>query len=76
MVDQRVTDVSKAFGTIDQALALSTLKKYEVEYVFIGQLERLYYPEDGINKFYDMERRGILSLVYGNQEVNIFRVVG
>jgi len=75
MVDERIKDVSKTFGTVDQAMALSTLKKYEVEYVFIGQLEKLYYTEEGIAKFNDMAQRGVLDLVYENQEVNIFKVI-
>ncbi len=76
MVDERVADVNKAFTTTDQAEALSILKKYGVQYIFIGQLEKLYYPTAGLDKFKDMAQKGVLGLVYNNQGVELFKVMG
>ncbi|MSQ14415.1 MAG: phospholipid carrier-dependent glycosyltransferase [Dehalococcoidia bacterium] len=76
MVDERIADVNKAYTTADEAEALSVLKKYGVQFIVIGQLEKLYYPARGIDKFNDMAHRGILASVYQNQDVQIFKVMG
>jgi uncharacterized membrane protein len=45
-----------------------------VSYVIVGQVERLYYPEEGLAKFAQMEGRE-LELVYENPKVQIYRVL-
>ena len=57
------------------------LEKYRISYIYVGALERLYYPEEGISKFEEMESQGLLEVVYpgskdSNPEVTIYRVVG
>ena len=46
-----------------------------MSYVYVGQLERLYYPGVGLSKF-DRMANGPLELVYFNPEVKIYRVTG
>jgi hypothetical protein len=40
----------------------------------VGQVERLYYPEEGIAKFAEMNGRE-LELVYENPKTQIYRVL-
>ena len=74
-VSQRIADVNRIYSTTDASEALSLLRKYGVEYVYVGQLERLYYPLDGIEKF-DAELSEHLDEVYRNEQVRIYRLRG
>ena len=49
------------------------MRKYEVEYVYLGKVERLYYDPAGLAKF-DTGLDGALEQVYQNRDVRIFRV--
>ncbi|HEX8965008.1 MAG TPA: DUF2298 domain-containing protein [Patescibacteria group bacterium] len=48
---QRINDVQTIYTTQDSQTAIALLKKYSVEYVFIGNLEREKYPNIFENKF-------------------------
>ena len=53
---------------------MNLIKKYDVDFIYIGHLERLYYDADGLNKF-DSDNHDWAQLVYSNQEVKIYRTV-
>ncbi len=74
MVTNRIADVNALFGTPDIDQALIILKKYDVEYIYAGQLEWVYYPPAGMNKFAEMAEAGLLDEVYRNDGVSIYRV--
>jgi hypothetical protein len=44
-----------------------------VSYVIVGQLERGYYPPEGIAKFEEMDGQ-YLRLVFGNEGTRIYEV--
>jgi len=69
----RQADVSQFYSDPDPAEALRILKKYQVSYVIVGQLERLYYPPAGLAKF-DDNLGGALELVYDNPGTKIYRL--
>ena len=48
--------------------------KYEVEYIYVGPLERTLYHPDGIRKFELMARLGLLEAIYQNEGVIFYRV--
>ncbi len=50
-VEQRVSEVHDFYMTTDIQHALDFLRKYNVRYIIVGQLERAYYPGPGLNKF-------------------------
>ena len=50
-VGERARDVNRIYATRDPAEALDLMRKYNVEYVYLGRLERLYYPAAGLAKF-------------------------
>ena len=79
-VSVRRADVQAIYSTFDIETAKRLLKKYGVSYIYVGQLERLYYPQTGIDKFEQMARDGLIQPVYPtpnspNSEVRIYRVL-
>ena len=79
-VSVRRADVHSLYSTTDVGNAQRLIEKYGVRYVYVGQLERLYYPQAGLEKFEKMAQDGLLSPVYPtpdspNPEVRIYRVL-
>ena len=74
-VRRRIGQVQRLFTTSSQEEALQILREHDASYIYVGQLERLYYPEAGLTKF-DQMTNGPLEVVYSNQEVTIYRVNG
>ena len=72
-VDGRVRDVNRIYSTTDPTEALSLIRKYGVRYVYVGKLESLYYPCEGLAKF-DGGLSEHLERVYQNGEVSVYRV--
>ena len=75
MVETRLQDVNTFYSTPDLAVAEAILQKYGVSYVIVGQVERLYYPAEGLAKFESMAERS-LEPVYSNPQTVIYHVVG
>ena len=71
-IGERIDDVNRIYSTTDATEALSLMRKYGVEYVYVGQLERLYYPGEGIGKF-DQGLNGHLEEVFQSEHVRIYR---
>ncbi len=71
-VEDRKRDVAAMYSTEDQGQTLDLLKKYQVRYVYVGQLERAFYPGPGLQKFEALAAREALKPVYRNQEVTIY----
>jgi uncharacterized membrane protein/sugar lactone lactonase YvrE len=72
-IDERRQDVRTLYSTEDLPLAERLLRKYHVDLVFIGQLERRTYPAEGLAKF---DRLPLVQPVYRNGEVTIYAVPG
>lgn len=72
-VQNRVNDVNLFYTTtnIDETKLL--LRRYEIEYIIVGQLEDVYYPESGLEKFAEYEGE-LWSLVYSNSGTSIYQV--
>jgi len=51
LVEERIAEITSFYTTEDPQAARDFLKKYNVKYIIVGQLERLEYPAPGINKF-------------------------
>jgi uncharacterized membrane protein len=75
MISNRTADVNALYSTTNTAEALAILEKYEVSYIYVGQLEWVYYTPDGLNKFDSMARQGLLNEVYRNAGVSIYEVL-
>ena len=67
----RPEDIETIYRTLDVAEARELLGKYEVEYVYVGRLEREQYGGDGLPKF-----GTFMDVIFQNQEVTIYRMRG
>lgn len=50
-VTDRVDEIGMFYNTVVADMAVEFLKMYDVRYIIVGQLERAYYPGDGLKKF-------------------------
>ncbi|MCX9010149.1 MAG: DUF2298 domain-containing protein [Candidatus Methanoperedens sp.] len=69
-VEERAKDVDIIYSTTDKRRAIELLKKYSVQYVYIGDIETGKYPQAGLQKFNDGES---FEPVY-NDTVQILKV--
>ncbi len=74
-VRERTRDVEEMYSTTDVKRGLELLRRYEVEYVVVGQLEQAYYPAQGLQKFDDMARQGLAEVVYQNDGTKIYQAL-
>ena len=75
VVEDRVIDVHTFYSTPDIETAQLILRRYDVKYVILGQMEEIYNDAQGIPKFEQMERQGLLKRVYKNDGTIIFEVL-
>ena len=70
----RVEDVNTFYDTTDLSFARDFLRKYDVQYIVLGQLEKAKYLPEGIEKFKAAE--GVLwSVVYQDQDTTIYQTL-
>jgi YYY domain-containing protein len=74
-VGSRIRDVERIYETTSTDEATGLLKEYGVSYIYVGQLEKLYYEAEGLAKF-DTTLDGYIEKVYENEDVAIYRVIG
>ena len=74
MVAPRIRDVELIYSTQDISVARDLLAQYDVRYIYVGQLERSYYPPEGIAKF-DSDLSPYVSKVFHSDEVAIYEVL-
>ena len=72
MIDQRIQDVQTIYTGTDLNETTHLLDQYDVQYIYVGPLERIYYAGDGLNKF--DQPSDLWNLVYENEQVKIFQV--
>jgi uncharacterized membrane protein len=71
-VTQRRQEVDTFYRTPSVLEAQEFLDRFNVEYVYVGELERLTYPPDGLEKFDQMSALG-LTPAYTDGPVTIYR---
>jgi len=65
-VDERTRDVATMYNTTDIEEARALLEEYAVEYVVVGDMERVFYDPAGLAKFDTMVEEGLAELVYSS----------
>jgi uncharacterized membrane protein len=70
-VMQRIQDVDRAYRSLSPDDARRLFARYGVEYMVVGQVERLYYPAAGLAKFAQMPD---LTPVYTEGPTTIYQV--
>ena len=71
---ERIDRVREIYDTTDIVRAQELLRRYDVKYVVVGALERIYYSEPGLQKFRDLTDDGLIQRVFQNQGVSIYQV--
>jgi YYY domain-containing protein len=71
MIDRRTEDVGTIYTSQDIELTVQLLERYNIRYIYVGPLERIYYGEEGLSKF-EAHQGQYWNLVYGNEEVKIY----
>jgi len=74
IIDRRIDAVRQMYNSRSSVDALALLKRFRVQYVYIGDLERAFYDQVGLAKFDMMARARQLELVYENERVKIYKV--
>ncbi len=74
VVEKRVEDVNNFYRTTSLEVARDFLETYDVSYIILGQLERVYYQGDGLNKFSQYEGLAWKE-VYRDLDTVIYQVV-
>ena len=72
-VNDRKADISLMYSSADWDQTLELLEKYQVEYIYIGQIEEHFYDSDGLDKFKEQVGKA-LDAVYSNDGVTIYRI--
>jgi uncharacterized membrane protein len=73
-VHQRADEINSFYTTNDVSAALAFLKKYNVRYFVVGQLERITYPGVGLEKFPALSGK-YWRPVYQDQDTIIYAVI-
>lgn len=73
-VQRRMAAVTTMYAGQDEDETIELLLQYGVDYVYVGETERQYYPQEGLAKFPAMAARGALSVAYQNPEATVYRV--
>lgn len=72
-VGERIQQVKNFYLTTDRAVAEDFVNQYMVEYIIIGQLERIFYPGPGLEKFQELSG-DLWNLVYSDNNTFIYQV--
>lgn len=73
-VFNRVAAVNDFYNTADLAQAREFIEKYEVRYILVGQMERIYYPPGGLLKFESQDGK-LWRSVYRDADTVIYEVL-
>jgi YYY domain-containing protein len=71
-IRERAEEVRELYNTSDLNRAQDLLKKYEVQYIVVGELERAYYSPEGLDKFEKMAEQGLIRPVFQSKKVTIY----
>jgi uncharacterized membrane protein len=63
------------WSTTDAVQAQQLMAELGIDYIYVGQLERIVYPPESLAKFDQMAAAGQLEVVYSNEQVTIYQVV-
>ncbi len=61
--------------TADPARAQALIEEMGIDYVYVGELERIVYPPEGLEKLDRLVAEGVLAMAYRNDGVTIYRVL-
>ena len=71
----RRSQAEEFWRTTDPAQAQQLMAELGIDYIYLGQLERIVYPPESLAKFEQMAAEGQLEVVYSNEQVTIYQVL-
>ncbi len=74
IVQERVDEVGLFYTSVDPEFARAYLEKYDVRYIVVGQLERVFFPGAGLEKFEAFEGE-LWQAVYEEGSTVIYEVI-
>ena len=74
IVQERVDAVNAFYLTEDRRYVIDFIEKYDIEYIVLGQLEKIFYPGAGLDKF-DAYEGQLWDRVYQIGETDIYKVL-
>ncbi len=76
IIDNRIAQVATMYNSTNIPDTLALLKRYQVSYIYVGDMEKAFYEAAGLAKFDTMVANGTLQVVYQNDHVKIYEVMG
>jgi len=73
-IGSRERDAETIYLTEDTNELFSLLERYRVQFIYVGQLERVLYDGPGLAKFDDLAETGRLLRVFRNDRVSIYHL--
>jgi uncharacterized membrane protein len=73
LIAERKRDIETIYSSSNLDAVMLLIDKYDIRYVYIGQLEKYYYNAEGLEKF-DDRNGNYFDLSYYNDEVRIYKV--
>ncbi|MBA4384662.1 MAG: hypothetical protein C0410_07990 [Anaerolinea sp.] len=70
LITKRIDEVAEFYNTVDLDSAKKFLAKYDVQYIIVGDLERVHYSTEGLAKFQNLINEGTLIIVFGDNTAN------
>ncbi len=67
LIEKRYKDISLLWGTNDTEILKSLIQKYKIEYVYVGFLENMYYPNN--NKW-----SSVGKIIYSHNSITIYKI--
>ena len=75
VMDLRIRDAADLFGDMSLVTTQKIIERYNVKYIYVGELEKAYYPAEALAKFDQMVTDGDLRVAHQNPGVTIYEVV-
>jgi uncharacterized membrane protein len=72
--DRRMQDIAALYGDTSPVTTGKILTRYNVKYIYVGDLEKAYYPAETLAKFDRMVQSGELRVAYSNPGVTLYEV--
>jgi uncharacterized membrane protein len=70
----RIEDVKTFYSTDDMKITKSIVDKYSIDYVVVGQLEKIFYDEGGFDKF-SHGNNNYFEKIYDSDDTTLYKII-
>lgn len=72
-IDRRLMDIQTFYLSASREVVEAIIERYDIQYIIVGQLEKLYYPGLGLNKFHEWDGDA-WERVYSDADTEVYKV--